>query len=258
MSRTALITGGSRRIGAAIARHLAREGWRIVIQSRQENEDLSALLSDIETAGGLAKPVYADLTSENACKALINQSADLFDGSLDLLVNNASVFENDTIEDASWAQFDKHMAVHVKAPMTLSQGFAALAQTDAEAADRLIVNIIDQRVWRLNPHYTTYTLSKSALWTLTQTLAQALAPAVRVNGIGPGPTLPNDFQDPSDFDGEAANVPLAKATPPADIAKAISFLWASKSMTGQMLALDGGQHLAWATPDVLSGGAAGN
>ena len=259
MSRTALITGASRRIGAAIARNLARDGWHVVAHSRGPNDDLATLLHEAEALSGQISPLYADLTDEQTARALLAGAAKVTGSTVNLLVNNASIFDDDTIHTADWRSFDKHMTVHVKVPMTLSQAFAAQEVPEHEKrSDRLIVNIVDQRVQRLNPLFTTYTLSKAALWTLTQTLAQGLAPNIRVNAIGPGPTLANSFQGTDDFDNEAANVPLERATDPDDIAAAIAFLWASKSVTGQLLALDGGQHLAWKTPDVISGGGAGS
>ena len=164
-----------------------------------------------------------------------------------LLVNNASLFEDDRIETLSPASWDAHMAANLRAPVLLAQAFAA------EAPDgSLIVNILDQRVWRPTPQYFSYAISKAALWRATPMLAQALAPRIRVNGIGPGPTLPSAHQTTEDFAAEAEGVPLQRRATPEEIAQALVYLIDAPSVTGQMIAVDGGQHLAWRTPDVTA------
>jgi len=169
-------------------------------------------------------------------------------GPLTLLVNNASEFEPDSVGELTPERFDRHMAVNLRAPAFLAQDFAAQVSPDA---DNLVVNIIDQRVWKLTPHFFSYTLAKSALLTATKTMAQALAPRVRVNAIGPGPTLTSPRQGDEDFRRQYEAVPLRRSSSPDEVADAILFLARAPSVTGQMIALDGGQHLAWETPDVV-------
>jgi NAD(P)-dependent dehydrogenase (short-subunit alcohol dehydrogenase family) len=169
-------------------------------------------------------------------------------GPVTLLVNNASLFEADAACAFDARLFDQHMAVNLRAPLQLASDFAAQLP---EGREGLIVNLLDQRVWRLNPHFFSYTLTKSALWTATQTMAQAFAPRIRVNGVGPGPTLANHMQRAEDFRREAESIPLQRAITPDEIVAAVLFLLEARSVTGQMIAVDGGQHLAWKTPDVL-------
>ena len=243
----ALVTGAARRVGRALALRLAAEGFAVALHaSARSRGEAEALASDIAAAGGRACVVAADLADAAAAGAIVPQAAAAL-GSLALLVNNASLFRPDAAQDMGAASFDAHMAVNLRAPCLLAQAFAAQAVAGAS-----IVNIIDQRVWRLNPRYFSYTLSKSALWTATRTLAQALAPQVRVNAIGPGPTLANERQAAAAFAREAALAPLRRAVALEDIADAMMYLARAGNVTGQMLAVDGGQHLAWQTPDVLA------
>ncbi len=162
-----------------------------------------------------------------------------------MLVNNASLFENDTATTASRASWDAHFAVNLRAPFVLIQDFAAQLPGNAGG---VIVNLLDERVWNLTPYFVSYTLSKSALWTLTQTMAMALAPRIRVNAIGPGPTLPSARQTPQQFQARCNAMPLRRGASPAEIAAALRFIVAAPAMTGQMIALDGGEHLGWAQP----------
>jgi NAD(P)-dependent dehydrogenase (short-subunit alcohol dehydrogenase family) len=168
-------------------------------------------------------------------------------GPLGLVVNSASLFNYDSAEDFDWTEWDRHFAIHLKAPALLARDFAAQVPADAEG---LIVNIVDQRVWRLTPRYFSYTLSKSALWTATRTLALTLAPRIRVNAIGPGPTLANARQQQSDFQAQLDGLLLRRGPALAEFGATIRYLWETRSVTGQMIAIDGGQHLAWQTPDV--------
>jgi NAD(P)-dependent dehydrogenase (short-subunit alcohol dehydrogenase family) len=169
-------------------------------------------------------------------------------GAVTLLVNNASKFDDDRIATLSSSVLDATLAVNLQAPVLLTQAFASALPA---ARPGLIVNIIDQRVWRLTPRFFSYTISKAALWTATQTLAQALAPRIRVNAIAPGPTLANIYQAPADFAAEAKALPLGRPVDPEEIGQALRYLIDAPSVTGQMIAVDGGQHLAWRTPDVL-------
>jgi NAD(P)-dependent dehydrogenase (short-subunit alcohol dehydrogenase family) len=245
-AKTALVTGGAKRIGKAIVEDLAAHGFAVAIhcnRSRDEAADLAARLSG---SGARAVVVEADLSDPAAAGGLIGKAAQAV-GPIGLLVNNASIFEDDSVESFDPAVAARHFAIHVNAPAMLSRRFAEALPEDAEG---LIVNIIDQRVWRLTPRYFSYTLSKSALWTATRTMAQALAPRVRVNAIGPGPTLANTRQNADDFNAQLDGVLLKRGPALSEFGAAIRYLWEARSVTGQMIALDGGQHLAWQTPDV--------
>ena len=244
--KIALVTGGARRIGAAISRDLAAYGFKVAIHHNGSDEEAEALSSEIAAAGGQAFTVVADLTDVNETAGLI-ESVSGQAGAPCLLVNNASVFEEDAVTNLDDAVWDTHFDLHLKAPATLTSHLARNLPADDAG---LVVNIIDQRIWKLTPRYFSYTLSKSALWTATQTMAQALAPRIRVNAIGPGPTLPNERQSDADFKHQVMSVPLQRGPSLAEFGATIRWLWETPSVTGQMVALDGGQHLAWKTPDV--------
>lgn len=241
MSDIALITGAGNRIGAAIARHLARQGYVVVIHYNRSASDAEKLAMQIEHEGGAAGLVQADLTDDRERSDLVARAAAIF-GPLTVLINNASVFEPDSVETMTEKLWDDHFAVHAKAPMFLARDFAAQLPGGASGN---IVNMIDERVLRDNPGFFSYNLSKSALWTGTRTLAQSLAPAVRVNAIGPGPVLPNSRQTEADFEKSVKSLPLETSAGPDEIAEAVLFLLRTPSMTGQMLTLDGGEHLEW-------------
>jgi len=244
--KTALITGASKRIGAQIASDLAGEGWNIGLHFNSSEEEASALAQKIAADGGRAELLQADLASAESCHTLILDCGSKL-GPVSLLINNASLFEEDDINTLSPELWDAHMNINVRAPALLSKSFAKNLPKGEKGQ---IINMIDQRVWKLTPQFMSYTLSKSALWTLTQQLAQGLAPHIRVNAIGPGPTLRGARQSEEDFTRQKASVPLETGATPAQISAAIKFLLAQPSITGQMIALDGGQHLAWQTPDV--------
>ncbi|MEM0898634.1 MAG: SDR family oxidoreductase [Pseudomonadota bacterium] len=242
----ALITGGAKRVGRGICEHLAARGFNVVVHANTSVRDAEILCEELrDTTDASAFSAAADLTNWNATASLVYQAMTLA-GRVDLLVNNASIFEDDSVTDLDEPGWDRHFAVHLKAPALLAQEFSKALPGDRAG---LIVNMIDERVWALNPRFFSYTLSKSALWTATRTMAQALAPRIRVNAIGPGPTLPNERQDRSAFDEQVAAVPLKRGPELCEIGEAVYFFWKAKSVTGQMLALDGGQHLAWQTPD---------
>lgn len=244
--KSALVTGASRRIGRAIALGLAADGWRVAVHYGASDKDALATVADIQKAGGEAMAVQADLANAASLEQLVPDAANAM-GPLYCLVNNASVFENDRMADFTRTSMERALAVNLLAPALLTQAFARQLP---KAASGNVINILDQRVWRLTPRYISYTLSKSALWTLTQTMAMALAPAVRVNAIGPGPTLPNDTQDAALFARQAGSTILRRGAGLDEISAAVQFILATPSMTGQMIALDGGQHLAWETPDI--------
>jgi NAD(P)-dependent dehydrogenase (short-subunit alcohol dehydrogenase family) len=240
--RAALVTGAGRRIGRAIAADLAAAGFAVALHYSRSADEVHALAAEIAGHGGCAVPLQADLSVEAEVATLVGRAAEAL-GPLGLLVNNASTFERDDVHDATRAGWDLHLDVNLRAPFVLSQAFAAALTEDAEG---VIVNLLDQRVWNLTPHFITYTISKAGLWTLTQTLALALAPRIRVAGIGPGPALASVRQSAEQFAAQCASTPLGIGTSPAEIVRALRFILSSPSFTGQMLALDGGQHLQWA------------
>ncbi|HXY98400.1 MAG TPA: SDR family oxidoreductase [Stellaceae bacterium] len=240
--KAALVTGGGRRIGRAIALMLGGEGWAVAVHYRRSRAEAEAVVQEIAARGGRAIAIAADLTREVEVETLLPRAGEAL-GPLGLLVNNASVFENDTALDATRASWDRHLEANLRAPFVLMQHFARALPA---AADGVIVNILDERVWNLTPYFISYTLSKAALWCLTQSLALALAPRIRVNGIGPGPTLPSQRQSELQFRRQQATMPLQRGTTPEEIAAAVRFILSAPAMTGQMIALDGGQHLGWA------------
>ncbi|MFZ5791631.1 MAG: SDR family oxidoreductase [Pseudomonadota bacterium] len=240
----ALVTGAAKRIGRAIAEDLAAQGWAVAIHynsSRAEAEELVAAILD---RGGRAVALQADLARESEVEALVPRAAAAL-GALTLLVNNAALFEMDKIDTATRASWDAHIETDLRAPLVLCQAFAR--QLPASAAGN-IVNMLDQRVWKPTPYFLSYTVAKMGLWTLTRTLALALAPRIRVNGIGPGPTLPSRRQTPEQFARQCAAMPLGRGTTPQEICEALRFILAAPAMTGQMIALDGGEHLGWTVP----------
>jgi NAD(P)-dependent dehydrogenase (short-subunit alcohol dehydrogenase family) len=247
--RTALVTGAGKRLGRAIALALAEAGYAVAVHYGEGAADADALVTEITGGGGRAVALAADLANENEVAGLIGRAAEAL-GPLDVLVNNASVFERDEALDATRESWDRHMEINLRAPFVLAQGLAR--QLPGGAAGN-IVNILDQRVENLTPHFVSYTLSKSGLWTLTRTLALALAPDIRVNAVGPGPVLPSPRQSQAQFDAQARSTPLGRAVTPKEIADAVVFLLAAPSVTGQMIAVDGGQHLNWSP--VTPGGA---
>ena len=237
----ALVTGAGNRIGAAIATALAADGYAVVVHYRSGADDAARVRDAIRARNGRAEILGADLADRTARDGLIAGAAACF-GPLTLLVNNASVFDPDSARDVTAALWDRHFAIHAEAPVFLARDFAA--QLPAGASGN-IVNLIDERVLRPSPAYFSYTLSKSVLWTATQTLAQSLAPAIRVNAIGPGPVLPHSRQSQADFDRSVEALPLQHHAGPEEIAQGVLAILAMPSLTGQMLALDGGKHLEY-------------
>jgi len=244
--RVALVTGGAKRLGRAIVETLASEGFAVAIHHNSSGEEAEALASAIRARGGRAIALGADLAREAEVETLVPRAVAAL-GPLGVLVNNASTFERDEWDDATRASWDRHIEPNLRAPFVLSQAFARVLP---ETAEGVIVNMIDERVWSLTPHFVSYTISKTGLWTLTQTLALALAPRIRVMGIGPGPAMPSPRQSQADFDRQCASVPLGHGTSPEEIGHAVLAILALPSLTGQMLALDGGQHLQWGATTV--------
>ncbi len=242
MPKAALVTGAGKRVGRAIALMLGREGWDVAVHYRRSRDEAEAVVRDIVAGGRRAVALSADLAREDETAALVTRAAAML-GPLGCLVNNASVFEDDLALTATRASWDRHLETNLRAPFLLMQGFAR--QLPAESRG-VIVNLLDQRVWSLTPYFISYTLSKAGLWALTQSMALALAPRIRVNGIGPGPTLPSPRQSEAQFQRQQALMPLGHGTSPDEIADAVRFILAAPAMTGQMIALDGGQHLGWA------------
>jgi NAD(P)-dependent dehydrogenase (short-subunit alcohol dehydrogenase family) len=249
--KAALVTGAARRIGREIALALAEDGWSVglCIHHDRSDDDAAQVLAEIEAKGARGIVLKADLRDLAALEKLIPETAAAF-GPVTLLVNNASVFAEDDAGSMTAESWDDHMEVNLRAPVFLAQQLARQLRQQPGLSGN-VVNIIDQRVWRPNPTFLSYTLSKMALWDATRVLAQALAPAIRVNGVGPGPTLANTLQSQADFEHEVQSTILRRGTSPQEICAAIRFILASPAMTGQMIALDGGQHLAWETPDVV-------
>jgi NAD(P)-dependent dehydrogenase (short-subunit alcohol dehydrogenase family) len=244
-SGSVLITGAAHRIGRAIATDLAARGWQVAVHYNRSATGANTVVEEIIAAGGRAVAVQADLAHENQTRRLIAESAEQL-GPITCLINNASLFEYDNVDTATESSWRAHMDVNLRAPFALTQDFAAQLP---EGIVGNVINLLDQRVWRLTPHFATYTLSKAGLWILTQTLAMALAPRIRVNGIGPGPTLASERQTPEQFAAQCASTPLGRGATPQEICDGIRFILDASSMTGQMIALDGGQHLPWPPPD---------
>jgi NAD(P)-dependent dehydrogenase (short-subunit alcohol dehydrogenase family) len=235
----ALVTGGARRIGRVLAAVAAEAGYDVAIHVRQVDEAAEAAAADVRAKGRKAALLACDLRQEATTVALVGQAeAEL--GPVTLLVNNASVFEEDAFAGMNRASWDLHIETNLRAPLVLSQAFARRLPADREG---LIVNLLDQRVLDPRPEFFSYSLSKSGLWDATRMLARALAPRIRVNGIGPGPTFANDYQDAAAFEAEAAATLLRRASSPQQVGAALRYLIDAEAVTGQMIAVDSGQHL---------------
>lgn len=241
---TALITGAAKRIGRVIALELARQGWDIAIHFHTSQEGAESLAREISALGQRSILLQADLADHSALAPMVENCAKDLSPPL-CLINNVSRFDHDTAQNMSCKSWDTHFDINLRAPLFLAQAFAEIKPQQREGN---IINIIDQRVWRPGPEFFSYTLSKSALLTATQIMAQSFAPHIRVNAIGPGPTLRNIYQSEAEFEAERQSTLLRRGTSPEEIARAVQFILASPAMTGQMMALDGGQHLSQNTP----------
>ncbi|MEO1568947.1 MAG: SDR family oxidoreductase [Pseudomonadota bacterium] len=244
---TALVTGAGARVGRALAERLGQDGWSVAVHYNRSSAGASETAETINSGPGRAVTVQADLADEAETAGLIAKAQASLGKPVTLLVNCASTFHDDSAQTHTRAQWDFHMEANLRAPIHLAQQFSNALPAGEKG---LVVNLIDQRVWKLNPQFFTYTLSKAALFQATKTLAQALAPAIRVNAIGPGPTLGSIHQTPEEFADEQRLTLTGEGSNPEEIAKALMYLISADSVTGQMIASDGGQHLMWQTPDV--------
>ncbi len=244
LPQAVLITGAGQRIGRTLALDLGRRGWAVAIHYNRSSVAAWEVARAIRAVGGKACTLAADLSHEAHVMTLVPRAVEKF-GPLGCLINNASLFENDDVYTATRKSWESHIAINLRAPFVLMQDFARQLPPELSGA---VINIIDQRVWSLTPHFTSYTVSKVGLWSLTRTLALALAPRIRVNAIGPGPTLPSPRQTAEQFTRQCLSMPLRRGSTPEEIAAAVRFIIGASAMTGQMVALDGGQHLGWAQP----------
>ena len=252
----ALVTGAARRIGREMALYLARRGYDVAVHYDRSAADADQTVADITALGRHAVALQADLLDEDALADLIPRAIAALGAPLTVLINNASIFEYDNITTATRKSWDRAIGSNLRAPFVLTQAFAAqcppaLTVEGEPVAQGLILNMIDQRVLKPTPEFMTYSLAKMGLHALTRTTAQGLAPHIRVNGIGPGPTVQGARQSDSHFARQRAATVLGRGASPADVCAAVGFFIDSPAVTGQMIAVDGGQHLAWETPDVL-------
>lgn len=253
----ALVTGAGSRIGRAIALALAQEGYQVAVHYNGSQTGAESVVQDIRAAGGTAVSLQANLLDEGETASLVERAASALEGPLTLLVNNASIFEYDNIETATSESWDRHVGSNLRAPFFLTQAFAAQApepvsdENGEPLAQAQIVNMIDQRVHKLTPEFMTYTIAKMGLWAFTRTAAQALGGRVRVNGIGPGPTMIGTRQSEEHFRAQRAGTITGRGSDPGEITKALIYLLTAHSVTGQLICADGGQHLGWQTPDIL-------
>lgn len=256
-TKRALVTGAGIRLGRAMALYLAQRGYDVAVHYASSEADAASLVDEIKAMGQRAVALQADLLDETASQALIGRASEGLGGPLTCLVNNASIFEYDTLQSATRESWDRHIGSNLRAPFVLTQNFAAQApkatpdDNGEPFAQALVVNMLDQRVRKLTPEFMTYTIAKMGLWALTQTSAQALAPDIRVNAIGPGPTLRGIRQSEAHFEKQRKNVPLGRGANTQDITAALGYFLDAPAVTGQLLCVDGGQNLAWSTADIL-------
>jgi NAD(P)-dependent dehydrogenase (short-subunit alcohol dehydrogenase family) len=256
----ALVTGAGARLGRAMALRLAERGHDVAVHHNASREGAEAVAREIEAMGRRTVALRADLLDEGKTARLLPQAAEALGGPITVLVNNASIFEYDTLATATRESWDRHVGSNLRAPFLLIQALAAQVPDPVPdaggepVAQALVVNMVDQRVRKLTPEFMTYTLAKAGLWTLTQTAAQALAPRVRVNAIGPGPTVRGHRQSEDHFARQRAGTVLQRGSDPEDILHALDYLLTAKAVTGELLCVDGGQHLGWQTPDILGPG----
>ena len=253
--RRALVTGAGQRLGRAMALYLGQRGFDVAVHYATSRTGAEATAAEITAMGSHAVALQADLLDDAATEALLPHAAEALGGPITCLVNNASIFEYDNISTATEESWNRHIGSNLRAPFILTQAMAAQGlapETDAQGepvAVGLIINMLDQRVRKLTPEFMTYTIGKMGLWALTQTSSQALAPAIRVNAIGPGPTLKGAKQTDEHFARQRSKVILERGANPRDITAALGYFLDAPSVTGQLICTDGGQHLGWKTPD---------
>ncbi|NNE89154.1 MAG: SDR family oxidoreductase [Silicimonas sp.] len=257
MNKQALVTGAGKRLGRAMALYLAERGFDVAVHFNTSRDDADEVVAAIRKMGRRAEAVKADLLVESETQELLPAATETFGGPFSVLINSASIFEHDDFETATRESWDRAMESNLRAPFVLTQAFAAQApepdvggEWNEPTANALIINMIDQRVRKLTPFFMSYTVAKMGLWALTQTSAQALAPKVRVNAIGPGPTMQGVRQSEQHFANQRAATILERGAGPDDICRALGYFLDATAVTGQLLCVDGGQHLAWQTPDV--------
>jgi NAD(P)-dependent dehydrogenase (short-subunit alcohol dehydrogenase family) len=257
MHKRALVTGGARRLGREMALELASCGFDVAVHYAGSAEEAAETVRDIAALGCNAVALQADLLQEDEVQDLMPRAANALGGPLAVLINNASVFEYDNLASADRLSWDRHMEANLRAPVVLTQALAAqmpAGGTDPRGetlAAGLVINMLDQRVQKLTPEFLSYTLSKMGLWAFTQTAAQALAPNIRVNAIGPGPTLQGARQTLDHFTRQRENTILERGSNPEDITAALGYFLQAQGVTGQLICTDGGQHLGWKTPDII-------
>lgn len=255
--KRAIVTGAGKRLGRAMALYLGGRGYDVAVHYSRSGAAAQEVAAEIRAMGQRAETVQADLIVEAQMQALLPAATEALGGPFDLLVNNASIFEFDSISGATRESWDRHIESNLRAPFVLTQAFAAQAPEpgkDARGetiARALIVNMIDQRVKKLTPAFASYTIAKMGLWAMTQTTARALAPAIRVNAIGPGPTLKGANQPPEQFEKQRAASILERGSNPEDVTAALGYFIDAPGVTGQLICTDGGQHLGWKTPDIV-------
>jgi NAD(P)-dependent dehydrogenase (short-subunit alcohol dehydrogenase family) len=249
MLKTVLVTGAAKRLGRAIALDLAAQGWNVAIHYNSSEEEADSAAQAVRAFGTEATTLKCDLSKEAETATLVDRAVKEI-GPLTALINSASLFENDDWQSASRKTWDDHIEINLRAPLLLSQLFAKQLPQNAKGN---IINIIDQRVLKPTPQFLSYSISKAGLYWLTTTLAQGMGPRIRVNAVGPGPTLKNPRQTDADFNRQRDATILGRGADPADICAAVRYLLDAEAVTGQMLAVDGGQHLIWQTPDVQGG-----
>ncbi|MEE9426962.1 MAG: SDR family oxidoreductase [Paracoccaceae bacterium] len=258
--KNALVTGAGKRLGRAMALCLAGRGYDVVVHYATSKDDANSVVKEITALGQNAVALQADLLVDEGIERLVERATKALDGPLSVLVNNASIFEYDTLESATRESWDRHIGSNLRAPFVLTQAFARqvaepLPDSKGEPVPQaLVVNMIDQRVNKLTPEFMTYTIAKMGLWAFTQTAAQALAPKIRVNAIAPGPTLIGSKQSKEHYRAVRSNTILQRGANPEDITAALRYLLEVPSVTGQLLLVDGGQHLGWQTPDIIGNG----
>ncbi|HEX3675391.1 MAG TPA: SDR family oxidoreductase [Rhizomicrobium sp.] len=239
--KAVLVTGAAKRLGRAIALDLARDGWDVAIHYNSSETDARSAVEEIRKAGRRGTAIKADLSCEDETSTIVARAAKEI-GPLTALVNSASLFENDDWQSVTRQSWDAHMDLNLRAPFVLSQAFARQLP---EGEDGAIVNLLDERLLKPDPEFLSYSLSRSGLYWLTTTLAQALAPRIRVNAVAPGPTLKAANQSPAHFIAERKSTILGRGSDPQDISDAVRYLLGAPAVTGQTLAVDGGQHLIW-------------